>query len=134
MINPILYVFTGVYDYQLRWGESHATARNLAAMTAILPVNFIILSVCLVLANVLDFNLLDITKSVGAELEIPYEAVWVIFAVPLSLVVVYITCIKNKQYINYYNSTFNAKYIVIKSLSITLSCVLFSFLCMYLFG
>ncbi len=134
MVNPFLYVFTGIYDYQLRWGKPHSRARNIAAMGTILPVNFIVLSICLVIASILDIDILEVMKNTGYQYDIPYEAVWVGFVVPISLLIVYATCIKGGLYLSYYKSTFNARYVLIKSLVITLSCLFLSFLCMYVFG
>ncbi|WP_448213482.1 hypothetical protein [Colwellia sp. MEBiC06753] len=134
MVNPFLYIFTGIYDYQLRWGEPHSRARNIAAMTTCLPLSFLVVSMYLALAKVLKLNFLEITKNIGMHLNIPWEAVWVAFVIPPSFLVVYVVCLKGKQYLDYYESDFKSSYFQVKGLLITLGCLFFGFFCMYLFG
>ncbi|MBL4909704.1 MAG: hypothetical protein JKX78_06735 [Alteromonadaceae bacterium] len=134
LINPLLYVFTGIYDYELNIGESNLTARNLAVMGTCLPAGFLVLSTYLILSKLLNIEVLSLLNSLGEKIGISSDIVWVIFVIPQSILVIYISCIKGKKYILYYENNFSNKYFSFKSVLVTLGCLFFSFFCMYLFG
>jgi hypothetical protein len=137
LLYPIKYVYAGIIHGQLRHGNEYWLAKIAAIIGTAIPVNFIVLGCLSGLFCLIEINIVVHWHFLAQKMGVPYVVIALIENMPIALLIIYYSCIKENRYASMYESiqasTDSQLMKTIKAISIAIGALLFSFLCMVLF-